>query len=103
MTHTDEVVEKLRAELLVNFCDGYSWEDARAVTFTQHGVLDIALFFYELGLEAAQSAKVEEVRGIIESIRGETSPDSCMFCEEIRSRCNAVLSPNPAEVTSDKK
>lgn len=45
--------EELKTHLLANFCDGHSWESADAVSFTKHGVLDIAEYFYELGAEQA--------------------------------------------------
>jgi|CXWL01.1.fsa_nt_gi hypothetical protein len=41
--------ENIKKELLANFCDGDSWKDADAVSFTKEGALDIAKHFYELG------------------------------------------------------
>ncbi len=54
--------EELKEHLLANFCDGDSWMDARADRFTHEGALDIAKYFYELGLTAQRLAIVEEVK-----------------------------------------
>ena len=41
--------EKIKEHLLANFCDGASWNDARADRFTHEGALDIAKYFYAQG------------------------------------------------------
>ncbi len=55
-SHTETEVrgeERIRSLLLANFCDGDSWEAADASSFTKHGALEIAEFFYHEGLTEA--------------------------------------------------
>ncbi len=53
--------EMLKKHLLANFCDGDSWMDARADTFTHEGALDIAEYFHTLGKKAGREEMVETV------------------------------------------
>jgi len=46
---TAPVGADLKQQLLANFCDGDTWEDADASTFTIHGALAIAEYFYQIG------------------------------------------------------
>jgi hypothetical protein len=43
-------MKKLKEILLANFADGDSWEDADALSLTKHGALEVAEFFYEMGV-----------------------------------------------------
>ncbi len=59
--HTEpEVSGDLREIFLANFCDGDSWEAANAASFTKHGALAIANFFYHEGLTEALTLLPEE-------------------------------------------
>lgn len=42
------------------------------------------------GREEAEE-EIKRLRNFLQSIRGEACPESCIFCQEIRSRCNAAL------------
>ena len=42
--------EQIKELLLANFCDGDSWDDAKADRFTHEGALEIAKYFYTAGL-----------------------------------------------------
>ena len=44
--------EQIKEHLLANFCDGDSWEDAKADRFTHEGALEIAKYFHDEGFKA---------------------------------------------------
>lgn len=50
----------LRQHLLANFCDGDSWEAADALSLTKHGALDVAKYFFLLGVEMAEGCVPEK-------------------------------------------
>lgn len=117
MTHTDEVVEKPDFHML-GLAKSECAKDAGELTVVRLGyVTTLQEQAYEAGYRAAQSAKVEEMRGQVEKmsryICQHTPEDSCdskcmhqeydyeynLAIDEILS----LLSPTPAEVTSEDK
>jgi hypothetical protein len=53
--------EQIKELLLVNFCDGDSWNDAKADHFTHEGALEIAKFYYNAGVEEERERIWKEV------------------------------------------
>ncbi len=56
----------IKTILLANFCDGDSWEDADATSFTKDGVLEIAEFFYHQALQDGERAMLVKVLTILQ-------------------------------------
>ena len=57
--HTWEEVN-LKQHLLANFCDGDSWEEADAVSFSKNGALEIAKYFFELNRQEIDLAVLKD-------------------------------------------
>jgi len=64
--------EQIKEHLLANFCDGDSWEDAKADRFTHEGALEIAKYFHDEGFKAGSEQNNPAVEGTEteEDIRG---------------------------------
>jgi len=55
--------EQIKEHLLANFCDGDSWEDAKADRFTHEGALEIAKYFHDEGFKAGSEQNNPTVEG----------------------------------------
>lgn len=79
-------LESLREDLLANFNDGQSWEDADALSLTKHGALEVAQHFFEAGIKVAMELVEQEDP----STSRTTSP--AYWGNKLRARMNQLLS-----------
>ena len=111
MTHTDEVVEKnTNKELVDDFED--AWGDCfdDYICCAGHDcncggketTVAVRSHLYQI-IEAAQSAKVEEVIGKIDEYVDKEVEDGHFRREWLKIHFRKFLSATPDEVTSDKK
>lgn len=65
-------MNQLKEHLEQNFLDGDKIDDCGGATFTVHGALDIAEYFYELGKKEVNESHIEYEKGLIKDAKQET-------------------------------